>query len=43
MGVLDLFKKTFNNDPEKHEVSSREYSNWNDVPDNRFEDWVFNM
>ncbi len=43
MGVLDFFKKTFNNDPEKHEVSSREYSNWNDVPDNRFEDWVFNM
>lgn len=43
MGVLDFLKKTFNKEGEQHEVSSREYGNWNDVPDNRFEEWVSNL
>lgn len=40
MGIFDFIKKSFDSEPKEHEVSSREYGNWNDVPENRFEEWV---
>ncbi|MCR4901502.1 MAG: hypothetical protein K6A23_01470 [Butyrivibrio sp.] len=40
MGILDFVKKVIYKEPEEHEISSREYGNWNEVPSSRFEDWV---